>query len=832
MSINTITWLSFGVCAGIAVSAGPALAKSNPHMEYAADFGHSAANSTPDGVPDMVYRNFSTGEVVVIYMHDGLDRPLTPADLNAQGEVFYGEGTIGAVDILNTSTEYDVSADNTAVTVDNWGTGGDGFNVAIEVSGPVVEVEVLDGGTGYHDTGIGFFDIDDTGTGGSGLDLVYTTLGGTEGEVRKVIIVNGGSGYEPGAELPLLNSNLLGHPGDPYVGIAYVNDDGVIDRLDTVARGTDFVETPGITIFPAPELGSGAEFRGFLAGAIDNVLFTPGNPDAGGDDYASDPILTPQGAGTGFEYRMVRRGTITDTTILNPGGGYVVAPQLAVGDLDFGGDLLPKLWRDLAEADRPASDVTGRVVMADTDGTPVNLPDRRWNLFVGDMDADGDSDFMWRRNHGESHPERLQIWIMDGGTRVENIELDPPDVGWVPWNLADLDGDRERDLVWWNTHTGLLAVWDIDPLVAGFVSDDSVVTDNGNRGSRWRPQVVAPGIVGENDRILWSDRHARVLSIADYAERDPSELVSWDPISSADGAIIVPGEGWRPWRFGDLNGDGDRADLILKDTHEYNISAWQMSGTTLLDASNLAFGGRDLREHDHPNSIITHGTAGVIEVTFGDGGVATLGSTSPPTAQPGSTELTNLTSLLSDLSAASDQDVPSLLDSVLALLNTTPELVDYLLDPAHATQLLGDLSDYLQHTIESEVAELADRSVAIDSSTAAVMNYKTVAMTGQVDNATPVLQPLPEEDSESSGSDAGGGSAGDGAGDGSSGGGGGSNGPGGDNSGGGSDSGGGGGSDSGGLPDNFDPNDPTTWPPGIDTFEELLEWLINNPDVG
>ena len=144
MSINTITWLSFGVCAGIAVSAGPALAKSNPHMEYAADFGHSAANSTPDGVPDMVYRNFSTGEVVVIYMHDGMDRPLTPADLNAQGEVFYGEGTIGAVDILNTSTEYDVSADNTAVTVDNWGTGGDGFEVAIEVSGPVVEVEVLD----------------------------------------------------------------------------------------------------------------------------------------------------------------------------------------------------------------------------------------------------------------------------------------------------------------------------------------------------------------------------------------------------------------------------------------------------------------------------------------------------------------------------------------------------------------------------------------------------------------------------------------------------------------------------------------------------------------
>ena len=36
---------------------------------------------------------------------------------------------------------------------------------------------------------------------------------------------------------------------------------------------------------------------------------------------------------------------------------------------------------------------------------------------------------------------------------------------------------------------------------------------------------------------------------------------------------------------------------------------------------------------------------------------------------------------------------------------------------------------------------------------------------------------------------------------------------------------------SGGIPDNFDPNDPDTWPAGIDTFEELLQWLIDNPDM-
>ena len=39
--------------------------------------------------------------------------------------------------------------------------------------------------------------------------------------------------------------------------------------------------------------------------------------------------------------------------------------------------------------------------------------------------------------------------------------------------------------------------------------------------------------------------------------------------------------------------------------------------------------------------------------------------------------------------------------------------------------------------------------------------------------------------------------------------------------------GGGSGGSSGGLPDNFDPNDPSTWPDGVDSFEELLEYLQN-----
>jgi hypothetical protein len=782
----------------------------------------------------MLYRDFRTGEVVVIYMHDGMDRAMTPADLNAKGEVFFGEGTIGGIDILDTETEYDVSSDVASVTVDNWGTGGSGLEVAIDVAGPVVEIEVLDGGSGYHDTGIGYFDIDETGTGGSGLDLVYTTLGGTPGEVRKAIIVDGGSGYEPGAELPLLNSNLLGHPGDPFVGLAYVNDLGVIDRLNVVDRGSEFVDTPGIILFPAPEVGSGAEFRGFLAGSIDSVIFTPGNPDAGGQGYASDPLLTPEMEGSGFAYRMVRRGSIVGTTILNPGGGYVVAPQLAVDDLEFGNDLLPVLWDDLDPANRPETDVTGRVVMTDSTGLPTTLIGRHWHVYTGDIDGDGDLDLLWRRDKGSSGDDRLSVWIMDGGTRTEALVIDPPAPGWLPWKLGDLDGDRRRELLWWEPTTGLLASWSIDPDVEGYISDDSVLTGNGDRGSQWSPWVVIPGIVGENDQVAWRDSRTSVLSIADYAERDLSQLVSWNLIQTTDGEVVLPGMEWRPWRVGDLNGDGERTDILGLDLSTDSISAWQMSGSTLLSAANLEFNGRDIRQPNIPRSILTRSDASLISVSFGDGGIATLSATPQLRAVPGSSELTELTDLLDELVLADDDDVTSLLDDVTTLLESTPALVDYLLIPAHANQLLSGLTDYQQHSIGTDIAELANRTVLVDSSTSRISAYQHIAMSGLVSEAVPDLQPLPEDEAGSSGD---GTSGGDGAGGegGNSlpGGGGGSGGSSGGNSlpGDGSSGGGDGSGSSGGLPDNFDPNDPDTWPAGIDTFEELLQWLIDNPNA-
>ncbi|MDP6891495.1 MAG: hypothetical protein QF471_09210, partial [Phycisphaerales bacterium] len=617
-------------------------------VEHLGDLGSSADDPTADGIPDALYRDTRTGEVVILYMHDGVDRLLTPADLNAEGGVFFGEGTIGAIDVLDDETIYENSADERVTIVDNWGTGGQGFEASYDITGPVIEVEVLDGGYGYHDTGIGYFDIDETDTNGSGLDLVYTTLAGTPGEVRKVIIVDGGSGYEPGAELVVLNANLLGHTGDPFAGFAYVNADGVIDRVDIAERGSDFVDTPALTILPAPEQGSGLELRAFLAGGIDRVLLAPGNPDAGGSGYTSDPILTPEVDGENFSYRMIRRGPVNSGTVVNPGSGYVVPPAIAIGEPDFDVELQAVLWGDLDAEDQPLGDVTGRVTVTDPTGAAVTLVGQQWHTYPGDVDGDGDLDFLWRRPARASHSHRMQLWIMDGAHRVANLEFDPPALGWKPWKLADLNGDREKDLLWWDPNTGSLAVWDIDPSVPGYVSDETWVTGNGQvRGWDWRPWVVMHGIVGENDRVLWRNRGGtRHLVAVDYAELDPATLVSAVPITDSSGAVVLPPRSWHPWRVGDLNGDGNAGDIIAVDTSRARLGVWQMDDTVFLDHEYLTWGTQEILERGRPRAPVTHGSTGTITVGIKNGGLVTLGARATAATPPNSSELSSLTTLL------------------------------------------------------------------------------------------------------------------------------------------------------------------------------------------
>ena len=101
--------------------------------------------------------------------------------------------------------------------------------------------------------------VDEAGTGGSGMDFIYLTQPGDPDAVRSVQLVDEGEGYEPGAELAVINANFLNDDEftSPFAGIAYVDTDGTIRQVDIAEAGEGFMETPELIILGAAQ-GGGA----------------------------------------------------------------------------------------------------------------------------------------------------------------------------------------------------------------------------------------------------------------------------------------------------------------------------------------------------------------------------------------------------------------------------------------------------------------------------------------------------------------------------------------------------------------------------------------------
>ena len=192
--------------------------------------------------------------------------------------------------------------------------------------------------------------------------------------------------------------------------------------------------------------------------------------------------------------------------------------------------------------------------------------------------------------------------------------------------------------------------------------------------------------------------------------------------------------------------------------------------------------------------------------------------------------MTTLSDQLADLETALEANVEVEVQALLALLADHPALLQLFLDPGTAHDLLEGIAAVVADEILRDAALLARGPAVANSSAPLIAAYRHSSFGGTISNATIPLIPLPEDDEEAGGSSgAGSGSSGSGSSGsgGSSGGSGGSSG-GGSSPGGSSGEGGSGGAGNpGGLPDNFDPNDPDTWPPGVDNLEELLEYLQN-----
>ena len=159
--------------------------------------------------------------------------------------------------------------------------------------------------------------------------------------------------------------------------------------------------------------------------------------------------------------------------VAQTGGAYLTPSRVTdvnwkiEGLADFNGDGHPDLlWRHQTEGWLYLWYMDGSLQTAGSYLSPNRVNDTNWEIeAVGDFHGhDGKPDLIWRhKTEGW-----LYAWFMDGVTLTGGAYLTPnrvPDVNWRIEAVGDFDADGRPDLVWRNQSTGSLSVWYLRDLV-------------------------------------------------------------------------------------------------------------------------------------------------------------------------------------------------------------------------------------------------------------------------------------------------------------------------------------------------------------------------------
>lgn len=803
------------------------------------DCGSSTAQSLPDGTDDILWLDKDSGELWVQFMSPSGLSVLNLRDVAGRSSIpILGPGAISDVLVHDGGDGYQVSSGTAPLVVDGALSGGRGLSGTYNVTGSVVEINILNGGSGYHDDGVGFFDVDDTGTGGSGLDFLFLTLPGDSSSVERVEIIDGGIGYEPGAELAVINANFLDTTAyeDPMAGIAYVGDDGAIFQIDLIESGSGFSETPSVSLLGSTQ-GSGADLQAFMGGAIYDVLPNPGSGAPGGSGYAADPVLTPEGDGSGFEYEIVREGGISDIQLTSGGFDYTDSPILD-GDLGTGANLEAVLFQtqDVWPAGQvPARTATARIFGAD--GLPITVSGTsNWKGHMGDFDADGDTDLLMQA----AGTSGAHIYLFEDGMVATDMELAAPEEGWNLIAARDLDGVVGDELLWCDPWSQQAVVWYIDPAVPDLIGSGSGELIQPSLGNNYQICEVLDSATG-GARLVWFSTTDDLWATAQLAEGDARSVTEMGWFASSTGALWMPTDDSYVMARGDFDGDGVDDDMVIARTdgrqkgmlqiwrtedgaiESDNIVTWQ--GKTM--TAPLGPLGRLSRNDNLDSSIALKSWSNVVLYNLpsrSDVRMVPQGSLS---------DLVVPAADLAQLDGLEEVVITAAIDDFVDAAGDIEGGSDYLASQHVRSTLLAGLPIDIQVEANQALSDaFGDRTSGVTSTgtaiTAAYMidanGTATVVIPGVVDRHYDYL--LAPSSFTFGGPDgtanSGGGSSSSSSNSSSS-----SSGSSSGSSGGSGGSGGDSGSSGGGLADNFDPADESTWPDGVETFEELLEYLTN-----
>jgi hypothetical protein len=228
---------------------------------------------------------------------------------------------------------------------------------------------------------------------------------------------------------------------------------------------------------------------------------------------------------------------------------------------------------------------------------PKQVPDLDWQIeAIGDFNQDGQADLLWRNIGKSPLAGRIDIWEMDGNNLIKSTTLSPrsTDANWHVEGVGDFNADGQTDILWryngttgsvsGTVATGRIDVWEMNG--TSFVKSVQLSKQVSNLD--WQIEGVKDFNQDGQADLLWRNVGT---GGANAGRLDVWQMNNTNLTQSVTLSKQVADPNWRIEGLGDFNGDS-RTDILWRNVgtgaNAGRLDVWQMNGTDFVQSTALS----------------------------------------------------------------------------------------------------------------------------------------------------------------------------------------------------------------------------------------------------